>query len=694
MTSDAGHQRPYWFVGANYETDGDQTERFRSDGIWEMEQWDERAHDRYVRQVKSMQPGDRIAIKSTYVRKNGVNFDNAGKPVSVMAIKAIGKITGNPGDGHSVTVNWTRSDRPREWYFYTSRNTVWEVTPDSGAIPWAAEALIRFAFENEPQDYKLFLEGPWHDHYTDPWDDFVERAKKYCLNNPKHDEEEIDWKIGIGQQYGKARELVLSASDAWGDAIRRVKPHKLLHFTVRSKFDDWTRDEPAAALRGLQALWATDDRPLVECIRSFCQEFPRDHLGGTGTRLKLVSVLLMGQDAERYPLYGRHPVEQACKRTGYLLPQKDASEAELYEHALGFFDRFIEEAEARDLTVRHRLDAESIAWRTMNIRDGSGDEGEEKGGDKPPSPPPRDTLEALAEDIYLPVDFLRNIRELLHEKKQVIFQGPPGTGKTFVAQKLARHLAGSEGRCRLVQFHPSYSYEDFVQGYRPTLIENGQPGFELKDGPFTRIARQAEADPDGQYFLIIDEINRGNLAKVFGELYFLLEYREMPMQLMYQHGDERAFTMPDNLHIIGTMNTADRSIALVDLALRRRFAFVGFSMTEEPVKGLLRRWLEANDLGEMAWVADVVDRANEKLDDHHAAIGPSHFMRTGLDETAVERIWKHNVLPYVEEHLFGEHDRLRAFELNHLRGTGAPGDGEPGDSGAAPDAGGESDAED
>ena len=171
--------------------------------------------------------------------------------------------------------------------------------------------------------------------------------------------------------------------------------------------------------------------------------------------------------------------------------------------------------------------------------------------------------------------------------------------------------------------------------------------------PFMRSARRAQGDPDGKYFLVIDEINRGNLAKTFGELYFLLEYRKTPMKLMYQEEDESAFTMPDNLYIVGTMNTADRSIALVDLALRRRFAFVDFSTNEEPIKGLLRRWLWAKDLGGMEWVADVVERANGKLDDHHAAIGPSHFMRPDLDEATVERIWKHHVLPYIEEHLFG-----------------------------------------
>ncbi len=283
-----------------------------------------------------------------------------------------------------------------------------------------------------------------------------------------------------------------------------------------------------------------------------------------------------------------------------------------------------------------------------------------------------DPLRELADRLHLPVDFLQNIETLLEEKKQVIFQGPPGTGKTYVAQALARHLAECEDRCQLVQFHPSYSYEDFVRGYRATLLDNRQPGFVLKDGPFMRIAEKARRDPDAKCFLIIDEINRGNLAKVFGELYFLLEYRETPMDLMYHKDGEPSFTMPDNLYIIGTMNTADRSIALVDLALRRRFAFVDFSMTKEPVKGLLRCWLAANDLSNMNWVADVLDRANAKLHDHHAAIGPSYFMRTDLDEAAVVRIWNHNVLPYVEEHLFGEHDRLAEFELDKLRRTGGP----------------------
>ena len=161
---------------------------------------------------------------------------------------------------------------------------------------------------------------------------------------------------------------------------------------------------------------------------------------------------------------------------------------------------------------------------------------------------------------------------------------------------------------------------------------------------------------------------------MFGELYFLLEYRNRPIRLQYQRDGEKDFSLPKNLLIIGTMNTADRSIALVDLALRRRFYFVEFHPDTEPIRGLLRRWL-AEKAPHMQWVADVLDRANEKLvHDRHAAIGPSHFMRDSLDDATVKRIWQHSVLPYVEECLFGEGDRLGDFALDALRRSGDPGE--------------------
>ena len=275
-------------------------------------------------------------------------------------------------------------------------------------------------------------------------------------------------------------------------------------------------------------------------------------------------------------------------------------------------------------------------------------------------------LSGLADALLYDEADLRTIARLLDDKRQVIFQGPPGTGKTYAARELARFLAESDERVTLVQFHPSYAYEDFVQGYRPTLFDGGQAGFALRPGPLLTAAGAARDEPDAPHFLIIDEINRGNLAKVFGELYFLLEYRDEDMRLQYASADDEPFSLPKNLYIIGTMNTADRSIALVDLALRRRFHFVEFHPEKTPVEGLLGRWLERN-APEMAWVADVMRRANSKLDDRHAAIGPSYFMKEDLDEEKVRLIWDHNVLPYVEEHLYGETDRLAEFDLDKLR---------------------------
>ena len=158
--------------------------------------------------------------------------------------------------------------------------------------------------------------------------------------------------------------------------------------------------------------------------------------------------------------------------------------------------------------------------------------------------------------------------------------GPPGTGKTLVAQALAEHLTAEGGDWELAQFHPSYSYEDFMEGYRPTASADGAVSYELRPGPLRRIAADAENDPGNPYVLVVDEINRGNIPKIFGELLFLLEYRDKPIALPVlarQH-----FTLPQNLFVIGTMNTADRSIALVDTALRRRFYFVPFSRPSRP----------------------------------------------------------------------------------------------------------------
>jgi MoxR-like ATPase len=276
---------------------------------------------------------------------------------------------------------------------------------------------------------------------------------------------------------------------------------------------------------------------------------------------------------------------------------------------------------------------------------------------------PAEPLAELADTLLLDREELVRIQRLLEVKKQVIFYGPPGTGKTYVAKQLGAFLAGESGSVEVVQFHASYAYEDFMEGYRPALV-GGQPGFQLVPGPLKRVAERARQTPGATHVMVIDELNRSNVAKVFGELYYLLEYRDAKIALQYSH--DPPFTLPGNLWIIGTMNTADRSIALVDAALRRRFYFVPFFPDQPPIEGLLQRWT-ARYKPDLQWVAAVVDKANERLGDRHAFIGPSYFMTQDLTEEWVDLIWRHAILPYLEEQFFGEPERLREFDLAKLR---------------------------
>lgn len=272
----------------------------------------------------------------------------------------------------------------------------------------------------------------------------------------------------------------------------------------------------------------------------------------------------------------------------------------------------------------------------------------------------------LGADLHLPQEWLQqNILDLLEEKKQLIFYGPPGTGKTFVARRIGRHLAENGGHMRLVQFHPSYTYEDFFEGYRPVSSGDGQVEFSLVPGALREIARRAREHPEEPHLLIVDEINRGNVAKVFGELYFLLEYRNERIELQYSRDEQ--FELPENLYLIGTMNTADRSIALVDSALRRRFYFVGFVPTREPVKGVLPKWLERHELDPQP--AALLDRLNEAVggnDDF--SIGPSYFMTPDGTAPRLERVWEHALKPLLEEHFYGTDRDIEAeFGLGSLR---------------------------
>lgn len=355
--SASAEARPSWFVGAVWDGD-DQTDTFVSEGVWRNGYEEGPTLD----EVLQMQPGDRIAIKSSFTQRHNLPFAYPeGKTASVMRIKAVGVVTENLGDGRTVKVQWDESHTPRDWFFYTARDTIWAVRPKTNP---QADQLLEFAFEGAEQDYEWFLSQPH-----------------------------------------------------WSDRTPQPEFDEATTFTV----DDALRD---------------------------------------------------------------------------LFMEK------------GEFERILS------------------VWRG---------------------------------------------------KKNLVLQGAPGVGKSFVARRMAYALMGykDDRRVENVQFHQSYGYEDFVQGYRPT--KDG--GFALRDGVFHRFCEKARRDPDRPYVFIIDEINRGNLSKIFGELMLLIESDKRDdawaVRLAYAEHDADPFHIPANVFLLGMMNTADRSLSLVDYALRRRFAFIG-----------------------------------------------------------------------------------------------------------------------
>lgn len=289
---------------------------------------------------------------------------------------------------------------------------------------------------------------------------------------------------------------------------------------------------------------------------------------------------------------------------------------------------------------------------------------------KPDAPLIPTATDELAADLFVPRDWLQEILDLLSEKGQVILYGPPGTGKTFVARRLAEHLTTDGGWTSIVQFHPSFAYEDFFEGYRPSSAGETVT-YELKPGPLRLAVQAALEEPLRPAVLIVDEINRGDTARIFGELLYLLEYREDDVQLQYSA--EQPFSLPSNLFIIGTMNTADRSIALVDAALRRRFYFIEFTPTEPPIDAVLGNWLRDN--GQSDEPARLLKALNDAIANDEIAIGPSYFMTKDGSPPNLERVWKHAILPVLEEHLYGSGRDIAAdFGLAAIR---AAANGEP-----------------
>ena len=269
---------------------------------------------------------------------------------------------------------------------------------------------------------------------------------------------------------------------------------------------------------------------------------------------------------------------------------------------------------------------------------------------------PEYSVEKYLEEVYMDGDSYDTLVELIRVKKNVILQGAPGVGKTFAAKRLAYSMMGvkDQERVMMVQFHQSYTYEDFIEGFRPSSTSNG---FEIKKGSFYNFCKKAADDLENEYFFIIDEINRGNLSKIFGELFMLIENDKRGNALQLLYSDEKFF-VPANVYIIGMMNTADRSLAMLDYALRRRFAF--FEMKPGFDSDGFHEYRMALGNSKFDRLIDCVEKLNTVIEADDSlgegcCIGHSYFcnLKTVTDK-ALSNIVEYEMVPLLKEYWYDE----------------------------------------
>lgn len=718
-----------WFVGASFGGNDDQTARFLAESIWEVSN----PTDKEMALVRSMQPGDRIAIKAAYTRKHGLPFDNRGRTVSVLGVKALGVILDNPQDGERVQVQWQPAEGVREWYFYTFRATIWRVVPGD----WMNDALIAFAFDKQPQDVDRFRNEPyWRERFgTIPpdrqrfqWTDFYEAVAEKLLNYADDRTPLIEGIHQIAAKVPGLGYLQDKFPDGTSGPLRDICP-----FTTMGTFNRSMTDANRKIIAGELAKFlgvtvpvppSFEGIPVLNNQRSWFFAYADKRGAGDIDALWKVFVaasnMVEGDESDTRDafiqaydeatqvwgvawnlstgLYWTHPWEFLTldsqsrhyinKRLGLnvaISSQQGPCDAQSYLKLLDDLrSRFGEDSypvhSFPDLSLASWLykDPADEAVPAGNLVDDVAEDqaavGEVGEAVQVAAPiVPYSVEDILKDGCFLERPEIDLLLDRLRTKKNLILQGPPGTGKTWLAKRLAFALMGQkdDSKVRAVQFHPNLSYEDFVRGWRPT----GEGKLSLADGVFMEAIKAASKDPSARFVVVIEEINRGNPAQIFGELLTLLEAgKRTPneaLELCYPDADgkRRPVHIPENLYVVGTMNIADRSLALVDLALRRRFAFVGLEPRLSPA---WRDWVVKECAVESAVVAEIERRIAELNDQiaadarlgkqfriGHSYVTPTHRLEAGDTKNWFRQIVETEIGPLLDEYWFDAPDEAQ-----------------------------------
>jgi 5-methylcytosine-specific restriction protein B len=729
-----------WFVGAVFDDRSEnQIERFLADGVWENGY-----EHKYIDLVRSMRKGDRIAIKSSYIRRRGLPFDSRGQAVSVMAIKAVGTVSENVGDGRVVHVEWTRVDPVREWYFYTNRQAVWRVLSGD----WKADGLITFSFDGASQDIERFCNAPfWAERFgTQPatqrrfaWTKFYEAVADKLLAY-RNDRAPL---VAALREISSRRDgLGYLADDHYTDgtsgfvrdicpfttlglfnrgiklAGRKALAQELAEFlgvdenvpetfegipilnNLKSWYFPYEDDREPDHIDALWSVFAAGLK-IADPEEEVKSEFARTFDAANG-RMGVAWNLTIGLYWIRpwsFPSLDNNSQTYITQKLGVPIGHNGAKRRCSSGDYLAVIDALEPRFEEASYPVHSFPELSLEAWKfkpavSINdegdsnrdaevVNDGSGQEAEKFETVRNPAPMVAYVIDDIIKDgCFLPRLRIEEILDELRGKKNVILQGPPGTGKTWLAKRLAFALIGErdDSKVRAVQFHPNLSYEDFVRGWRPT----GEGKLSIADGVFMEAVRAASEDPKSKFVVVIEEINRGNPAQIFGEMLTLLEASKRTpseaLELCYPDKEGRRIPVhvPENLYVIGTMNIADRSLAVVDFALRRRFGFV----TLDPSLGAeWRGWVTDERSVDRGLVGDIERRVNElngqigsdsrlgkKFRIGHSFVTPAYRLEADETRKWFKRVVETEIGPLLEEYWFDTPEEARKASERLLEG--------------------------